>query len=143
MQFYLIYDVIRKFKMAENGTIFKTRTYDFFVPFNEPKQLPKSKCAYIEDHARMLPAPGVIEQQNNVNNAILVCLLVRLWNSTPCSSFFLVGMLQSELANSFLSDIYIVALLYFKIPYSLCFSISKYHIRYTFPLLFQIQVSHP
>ena len=45
--------------MAENGTIFKTRTYDFFVPFNEPKQLPKSKCAYIEDHARMLPAPGV------------------------------------------------------------------------------------
>ena len=45
--------------MTENGTIFKTRTYDFFVPFNEPKQLPKSKCAYIEDHARMLPAPGV------------------------------------------------------------------------------------
>ena len=58
--------------MAENGTIFKTRTYDFFVPFNEPKQLPKSKCAYIEDHARVLPAPGVIEQQNNVNNVILV-----------------------------------------------------------------------
>ena len=45
--------------MAENGIIFKTRTYDFFVAFNEPKQLLKSKCAYIEDHARMLPALGV------------------------------------------------------------------------------------
>ena len=45
--------------MAENGTIFKTRTYDFVRPFNEPKQPPKSKCAYIEGHARMLPAAGV------------------------------------------------------------------------------------
>ena len=40
----------------------------------------------------------------------LVCLLVRLWNPTPCYTFFLVGTLQSELANSFLSDIYHVAL---------------------------------
>ena len=31
----------------------------FFRPFNEPKQLPKSKCACIEDHARMFPTPGV------------------------------------------------------------------------------------
>ena len=48
-----------KFKMAGKGTIFKTRTYDFFRPFNEPKELPKSKCAYIEVHTHMLPAPGV------------------------------------------------------------------------------------
>ena len=56
--------------MAENGNIFKTRTYDFFVPFNEPKQLPKSKCAYIEDYARMLPAPGVIWIFININKLI-------------------------------------------------------------------------
>ena len=60
MQFCSIYDVITKFKMAENGTKFKTCTYDFFHPFNEPKELPKSKCAYIEVHTHMLPAPGVI-----------------------------------------------------------------------------------
>ena len=58
-QFCSIYDVITKLKMAENGTIFKTRTYDFFRPFNEPKELPMSKCAYIEVHTHMLPAPGV------------------------------------------------------------------------------------
>ena len=34
----------------------------FFHPFNEPKQLPKSKCAYIEGHARTLPAPGVFSE---------------------------------------------------------------------------------
>ena len=60
MQFCSIYDVITKFKMAENGTIFKAHTYDFFRPFNAPKELPKSKCAYIEVHTHMLPAPGVI-----------------------------------------------------------------------------------
>ena len=62
MQFCSIYDVITKFKMAENGTIFKTSSYDFFRPFNEPKELPRLKCAYIEVHTHMLPAPGVIQQ---------------------------------------------------------------------------------
>ena len=39
--------------MAENGTRFITRTYDFFLSYNELKQLQKSKSAYIEVHTHM------------------------------------------------------------------------------------------
>ena len=50
----------------------------FLFPFNEPKQLPKAKCAYIEDHARMLPAPGVICSRKETMNLNFVENLVGL-----------------------------------------------------------------
>ena len=45
--------------MAENRTIFKTRTYDFLISYNELKQHQKSKCAYTKVYTRDLLAPGV------------------------------------------------------------------------------------
>ena len=47
--------------MAENGTIFKTRTYDFFLSYNKLKHHQKSKCVHIEVYTCVLLAPEVYD----------------------------------------------------------------------------------